>query len=329
MKGIVIGRNGELDWSNVEKPVPKKGEVLIKVAATAVNRADLLQRAGVYPPPPGASHVPGLECSGVVSAVGEGVTSVTVGQDVCALLSGGGYAQYACCPATQVLPLPAGLSFAEAAALPEVFITAYLNVFIEGGLSPGETALIHAGASGVGTAAIQLCRLFNNRVFVTVGGKEKVKYCTEVMGATGAVDRHDGDWVESLRKLTSEPINVILDPVGGQYTANGIELLAVKGRLVLIGLMSGHMTPPISILSLLRKRCRLIGSILRARSVEEKAVIIEQVREKVWPEFKKGGQLEPVIDYIMPMERILDAYELIESNKTKGKVVLTISHEDE
>ncbi|MEM8768511.1 MAG: NAD(P)H-quinone oxidoreductase, partial [Pseudomonadota bacterium] len=237
MKAIQVD-GAKLLWAEVESPALGVGEVRIRAHASAINRADLVQRSGGYPPPPGASPILGLECAGEVLEVGEGVDRVKVGDPVCALLAGGGYAEEVVAPAGQVLPVPEGLDFTQAAALPEVFATAYLNLFMEAGLQNGERVLLHAGASGVGTAAIQLCKVRNVESFVTAGQGEKIDRCL-ALGASGGWNRHDGSFVDAVKAWAPEGVVVILDPVGGAYLSDNFAVLAVDGRLVIIGLMGG------------------------------------------------------------------------------------------
>ena len=321
MKAIEI-QGDRLVWSDTPSPSLGDGEVRIEVKASAVNRADLAQRAGVYPAPPGASPILGLECSGVVSEIAPGVSGFEIGDEVCALLSGGGYAEEVVVPAPQVVPIPAGLSFVEAAALPEVFATAYLNLYTEAALAPGERVLLHAGASGVGTAAIQLCRAFGNPVFVTAGADDKIERCV-TLGASRGCNRHSGSFVDHVESWTDgNGFDVILDPVGASYLNDNIRSLAIDGRLVLIGLMGGA-NAEISLGLLMMKRLRVIGSTLRARPVAAKAVIMSALRERVWP-LIESGEIGPIIDEVIPIAETERAHELIESNETFGKVVLKV-----
>lgn len=321
MKAIAI--DGErLLWQDHEDPTPGAGEVLIDVRATAINRADLVQRSGGYPPPPGASPILGLECAGEVRAIGDGVTSFKIGDAVCALLSGGGYAEQVAVPAGQVLPLPKGLSFEQAAALPEVFATAYLNLFMEARLERGERALLHAGASGVGTAGIQLCKAFHNPCFVTAGGQDKIDRCVE-LGASGGADRHSQAFAEQVPAWTDgNGFDVILDPVGAGYLADNLGALATDGRLVIIGLMGGAVSE-VNLGLMMMKRLRVIGSTLRARPIPAKAAVMDALRARVWPKIE-AGQIRPIIDATFPISEIEVAYELVASNATFGKVVMEI-----
>ena len=321
MKAIEI-QGDRLVWSDTPSPSLGDGEVRIEVKASAVNRADLAQRAGVYPAPPGASPILGLECSGVVSEIAPGVSGFEIGDEVCALLAGGGYAEEVVVPAPQVVPVPAGLSFVEAAALPEVFATAYLNLYTEAASVPGERVLLHAGASGVGTAAIQLCRAFGNPVFVTAGADDKIERCV-TLGASRGCNRHSGSFVDHVESWTDgNGFDVILDPVGASYLNDNIRSLAIDGRLVLIGLMGGA-NAEISLGLLMMKRLRVIGSTLRARPVAAKAVIMSALRERVWP-LIESGEIGPIIDEVIPIAETERAHELIESNETFGKVVLKV-----
>ena len=301
---------------------PGPGEVRIAIRATAVNRADLAQRRGGYPPPPGASDILGLECAGVVDAIGEGVSRVAAGDEVCALLAGGGYAEQVLAPAGQALKMPAGLSFTEAAALPEVFATAYLNLFMEAGLAFGETALLHAGASGVGTAGIQLCKAFGNPCFVTAGSQEKVSRCQE-LGASGGCDRHAERFVDKTPEWTDgRGFDAILDPVGGNYLMDNLRSLGNDGRLVIIGLLGGANLQGDGALGLMMmKRLRIIGSTLRARSIARKALVMDALKERVWPEIAAGA-IRPIIEAVLPITQADEAHRLIASNETFGKVVL-------
>lgn len=321
MKAIEI-QGDRLVWCDTPAPSLGNGEVRIEVRASAVNRADLAQRAGAYPPPPGASQILGLECSGVVSEVAAGVSGLEVGDEVCALLAGGGCAEQVAVPAAQVVPVPSGLSFVEAAALPEVFATAYLNLCIEAAMAPGERVLLHAGASGVGTAAIQLCRAFGNPVFVTAGADDKIARCV-ALGASGGSNRHSGSFVDHVEDWTDgNGFDIILDPVGASYLSDNLGSLAVDGRLVLIGLMGGAGAE-VSLGLLMMKRLRVIGSTLRARPVAAKAAVMSALRERVWP-LIESGEIAPVIDEVVPISETGRAHELIESNETFGKVVLSI-----
>lgn len=323
MKAVLV--EGEaLVWGDADIGAPGPGEVLIANRASAVNRADLAQRAGGYPPPPGASEVLGLECAGVVESVGEGVTRVAPGDRVCALLAGGGYAERVVAPAGQVLKIPGELSFTEAAALPEVFATAYLNLFVEGTLQFGESALLHAGASGVGTAGIQLCREFGSPCFVTAGSDDKIARCVE-LGATGGSNRHTERFADKVAEWTDgEGLDVILDPVGAAYLEDNLRALKVDGRLVIIGLLGGaDLAVERGLGLMMMKRLRIVGSTLRARSIARKAAVMDALKERVWPAIA-DGRIQPVIEAVVAMSEADSAHRLIAGNETFGKVVLEV-----
>ena len=322
MKAIRID-DDTLVWREAEAPAMGPGEVRIAVQATAINRADLVQRSGNYPPPPGASDILGLECAGEIVEVGEGVTRVEPGDLVCALLAGGGYAEQVVVPAGQVLRVPAGFDAVRAAAIPEVFATAYLNLYMEAALARGERVLLHAGASGVGTAGVQLCRALGNPCLVTAGGQDKIERCV-ALGADGGADRHAGGFEDTVKAWTGGAgVDVILDPVGASYLEQNVRCLATGGRLVLIGLMGGAVGE-INLGMLLVKRLRLIGSTLRARPVSEKAAVMDALQRRVWPLFE-SGDIEPVIERVMPITEADAAHALVASNETVGKVVLTVA----
>lgn len=319
MKAIQIN-DGKLELGEADEPEVGVGAVKIAVHASAVNRADLAQAAGAYPPPPGASDILGLECSGEVLEVGEGVTRVAPGDEVCALLAGGGYAERVTAPAGQVLKTPAGLSLLEAAALPEVFATAYLNLYQEAKLAKGELVLLHAGASGVGTAAIQLCRESRNPVFVTLGGDDKLQRCL-ALGAAGGANRHQERFADLVREWTDgQGFDVILDPVGGAYLADNLASLRMDGRLVLIGLLGGAKAG-IPLAAVLMKRLRLLGSTLRTRSIPAKSAVMDGLKADVWPKLASGA-VKPVIETVLPMPEAQRAHDLVASNQTFGKVLL-------
>lgn len=321
MKAIQI-QDDTLTWASTPDPHPGPGEVRIAVQATAVNRADLVQRAGGYPPPPGASDILGLECAGEVMDVGEGVSRVQSGDAVCALLAGGGYAEQVVVPAGQVLKVPRGFDAVKAAAIPEVFATAYLNLYVEAALAKQERVLLHAGASGVGTAAIQLCRAFHNPCLVTAGSQEKIERCV-ALGADGGANRHEGDFEDTVKAWTDGVgVDVILDPVGAAYLAQNLQCLNLGGRLVLIGLMGGAQSE-INLGLMMIKRLRVIGSTLRARPVNEKAAVMDALKERVWPLFE-SGEIEPIIEAIIPIREAGRAHELVAGNETVGKVILQV-----
>lgn len=319
MFGIQVRRE-QLVWTEIPTPAPRRGEVRIRVRATAVNRADLLQVQGRYPPPPGAPDVLGLECAGEIDAVGPGVERWQVGDAVCALLAGGGYAQQVVCPAEQVLPLPPGLDFVQAAALPEVFATAWLDLCMEGALQPGERVLLHAGASGVGTAAVQICRLVGAPCWVTVGSSHKLDRC-RALGAEGGHVRHDGPFADA--SWAAQGIDVVLDPVGGPYLADNLRVLRRGGRLVLIAFMGGRHAE-IDLARVLAKGLRIVGSTLRSRTPAEKGRILAELERNVWPALA-DGRITPVIDRVLPVEQAADAHALLAANQTVGKVVLSVS----
>lgn len=320
MKAIQVDGD-KLVWSETPGLTPGVGEVHIRVHATAVNRADLVQRGGGYPPPPGASPILGLECAGEVLAVGEGVSRFVPGERVCALLAGGGYAEEVVVPAGQVLPIPAGLDFNEAAALPEVFATAFLNLFMEADLKLGEKALLHAGASGVGTAAIQLCNLKNVECFVTAGSQDKIDRCL-ALGAAAGWNRHDGPFVDEVKGWAADGVNVILDPVGAGYLTDNLSVLSIDGRLVVIGLMGGAQAE-VNLGLMMVKRLRVIGSTLRARSPAAKSQVMDRLQAEVWP-FIESGRIRPILETVIPIEEADRAHTLVAADQTFGKVVLSV-----
>jgi putative PIG3 family NAD(P)H quinone oxidoreductase len=310
------GVDGQVEWVEEPGPTCDVGQVRIRVAAAGLNRADLLQKAGLYPPPPGASQVLGLECSGVISEVGPG-SSWQVGDRVCALLAGGGMAEEVVVDGRHVLPVPEGLSLAEAAALPEVYATVWLNLFQLAALKPGEKVLLHAGASGIGSAAIQLCKAFGNPCWVSVGSAERLAYC-EALGAQGGVVRTDD--LDSLSDLG--PFDVILDPVGGNYAALNLKLMALDGRWVLIGLMGGREAK-LDLAQVLAKRVQLLGSTLRSRDDQFKADLFSDLRQHVWPLFAEG-RLSPQLAKTFPIKDAEAAFAELATNKVAGKLVLVI-----
>lgn len=297
--------------------------VLIKINATAVNRADLLQRRGLYPPPPGESEIIGLEAAGVIVEKGSGVRHWQIGERVCCLLGGGGYAEYVAVHQELLLPLPEHLTFEQAAAIPEVFYTAFVNLFLEGALQAGESLLIHAGASGVGTAAIQLAQHAGAKVFVTAGTDEKIQRCV-ALGAELGINYKAEDFAERLLSATGATgVDVILDCVGGEYLRRNLLLLKPRGRLVLIGLLGGAKSE-IDLTPVLRKRLRLLGSVLRSRSLAEKIAITRDFKARVWPLFKHQ-QIHPIIDTVFPWTEVEQAHAHIAANQNFGKVVLRVS----
>ena len=303
-------------------PQPGHGEVLVKVAAAGVNRPDVLQRAGGYPPPPGASDIPGLEIAGEVVQVGPGVDQWAVGDAVCALVSGGGYAEYCTAPAAQCLPIPGNLSVEEAAALPETFFTVWTNVFQRGRLIGGETFLVHGGSSGIGTTAIQLASQMGARVFATAGNAEKCAAC-ERLGAERAINYRDEDFVEVVRELTDgRGVDLILDMVGGDYIPRNIKALSVEGRLVQIAFLQSP-TVTLDFTSVMLKRLTITGSTLRPRTVEQKAEIAAELRDKVWP-LIEAGQVKPVMDSSFQLSNAAAAHARMESSTHIGKIMLKI-----
>jgi len=303
-------------------PLPSTGEVLIEVAAAGVNRPDIHQREGNYAPPPGASDIPGLEVAGKIVAVGLVVHNFKVGQEVCALVAGGGYAAYCAAPEPQVLPVPKGLSLIEAAALPETFFTVWTNLFERGGLKPGETMLVHGGSSGIGTTAIQLAKAFGARIFTTAGSREKCQAC-EKLGADVAIEYKREDFAEVIKARTGgRGVDVILDMVGGDYFQRNINSLAMDGRLVSIAYLRGARVE-VNFLPVMRNRLTITGSTLRPRTVQEKGAIAAALRAKVWPLIEKGA-VKPLIECTFPLAEAAAAHRLLESSSHVGKVVLTV-----
>lgn len=297
------------------------GEVALEVAATAVNRADTLQRQGYYPPPPGVSDTIGLECSGTVVEVGDGVTRWSVGDQVCALLAGGGYASRVAVPQGQVMPVPDGVDLVHAAALPEASATVWSNVFIEAALAPGESLLVHGGAGGLGSLAVQLASSLGHPVFATAGSDQKTDTCRR-LGAQAAFNYRTTDFVEEVRAATGgRGVDVILDNMGGSYLDRNIKALATGGRLAIIGVQGGTRGD-LNIGRLLTKRARVIATSLRPRPIEEKSAICDAVVANVWP-LVAEGRVEPVIDCVMPLEEVAEAHRRLEASAHTGKIVLT------
>ena len=322
MKAITITNDADraLGWQAVPDPTCGPGEVLVDIHATAVNRADLLQRTGNYPPPPGASPYMGLEMAGVVAATGESVTEWRPGDRVLGLLSGGGYAERVAVPAPHLLPLPSDRDFTWGAAICEVFLTAFVNLFREAGLCAGETALIHGGGSGVGTAAVQLCRQAGAKAIVTAGTDAKVACCL-ALGAEFGVNYKERDFAEAILAHT-DGVDVILDIAGASYLARNVRLLKPRGRLVVIAVLTGAEAQ-IDLLELQRKRLRLIGSVLRSRSDAEKTAIVAAFKERFWP-LLIDGRMRPVIEDVLPIERVAEAQDILRQNRNIGKVVLQV-----
>ncbi len=304
-------------------PLPGAGEVLIEVAAAGVNRPDVLQRQGGYPPPPGASDIPGLEIAGKVVSVGLGVHHTKMGDSVCALVTGGGYATHCVAPEPQCLPVPKGFSMVEAAALPETFFTVWTNLFERGGLKAGESVLIHGGTSGIGTTAIQLAKAFGARqIFATAGSRDKCHAC-EKLGATRGIDYKHEDFVKIVREATGNlGVDVILDMVGGDYIQKNISALAVEGRIVYIAFLRGSEAS-VNFMPLMLKRGTITGSTLRARSVEQKGAIAAPLKRQVWPLLDQG-KIKPQIYRTFPLAQAAEAHRLMESSEHIGKIVLTV-----
>ncbi|MEQ1528609.1 MAG: NAD(P)H-quinone oxidoreductase [Methylococcales bacterium] len=307
-----------------EHPVPKPSahQVLIKVAAAGVNRPDIMQRQGLYPPPPGASALPGLEIAGTVVALGADNNSLKLGDQVCALVTGGGYAEY--CPASTALclPLPEGYSFIQAAAIPETFFTVWSNVFDRAKLSAGETLLVHGGSGGIGSTAIQLAKAFNANIIVTAGSTEKCRFCLE-LGAAAAINYHEQDFVAEIKQITQQKgVDVILDMIGGDYFAGNIKCLADEGRLVQIAIQNGNKAE-VNLWSIMAKRLTITGSTLRARDDAFKAAIAAQLLEKVWP-LLAAGTIKPIIHSTFNLIDAGQAHALMESSRHNGKIILTV-----
>lgn len=325
MTVIEIANSGDPDvLSPVKRPVPQPGdeEVLVKVSAAGVNRPDVMQRKGLYPPPPGASDIPGLEIAGTIVRLGRTVKNLSVGDEVCVLVSGGGYAEYCPAPAPLCMPIPRGLSPVQAAALPEAFFTVWTNVFERGGLSQGERFLVHGGSSGIGTTAIQLATAFGATVFTTAGSDEKCEFCRG-LGARVAINYSEQDFVEVVQSETeNQGVHLILDIIGGDYLNRNLSCLAPNGRLVQIALQKGPKTV-INLLPIMLKRLTLTGSTLRPRSIAEKARLAESLLKKVWP-LLEAGSVRPVIHTTFPLSEAAKAHELMESSAHIGKIVLTV-----
>jgi putative PIG3 family NAD(P)H quinone oxidoreductase len=326
MTAIEIGQPGPpevLSLVDRPTPAPRAGEVLVDVAAAGVNRPDVMQRLGKYPPPPGASDIPGLEIAGTIAALGPGVSEWHVGDEVCALVSGGGYADHCIAPAPQCLPVPRGLSPAEAAALPETFFTVWTNVFDRGRLKAGESLLVHGGSSGIGTTAIQLARARGARVFATAGTAAKCAAC-ERLGAERCVNYREADFVAAVRDATGGAgVDVVLDMVGGDYFPRNVDALAVEGRLVQIATLAGAKSE-IVLPKIMQRRLTITGSTLRARPIADKAAIAAALAEHVWP-LIEAGQVKPVIFRTFPLAEAAAAHRLMESGEHIGKIVLICS----
>lgn len=325
MKAIVINSDRSapaLEWRDVPDPVHAADEVLVDVHYSALNRADLMQAAGNYPVPPGASEILGLEMAGVIAEVGAAVRGWHVGDRVAALLTGGGYAERVNVPQRMLMAMPDDWDFAHAAAIPEVFLTAYVNLFMEAGLRAGETVLIHGGASGVGTAGIQMAREAGCRVIVTAGTEEKVARCRE-LGADLAIPYRTADFVQEVQAFTrNEGVDVIMDMVGADYLARNLSLLRIRGRLVIISLLSGARTE-INLGTLMRTRLRLMGSVLRPRSVDEKVEIMRRFQDQFQARLL-DGRIQPIIDSVYPVAQAGAAHARMRANRNIGKIMLRV-----
>jgi putative PIG3 family NAD(P)H quinone oxidoreductase len=319
MHAIVIENPGEPDvlrWNNVPEPQVGPGEVLLDIVAAGINRADISQRKGSYPPPPGAPEYPGLEASGRIAALGEGVTGWRVGDEVCALLAGGGYAERVAVPAGQLLPVPKGMSLVEAAGLPEVVCTVWSNVFMLAGLRAGESFLVHGGSSGIGTMAIQLAKAHGARVLCTAGSEEKLQRCRE-LGADIAINYRTEDFVK-----VATPVDVILDNMGAEYLARNVETLGTDGRLMIIGFQGGAVAE-LNLGKLMSRRASIRSTGLRSRPPGEKAEIVASVRENVWP-LLESGTVRSIVDRTVPMHDAATAHRILEESTHVGKIVLTV-----
>ena len=330
MKAIEITKPGDADVlmaTSRPVPTPKNSEVLIKVRAAGVNRPDVMQRAGLYPPPKGASDIPGLEVSGTIVAAGNAVTGLQVNQSICALVAGGGYAEYVTAPATQCLPIPNGLSLVEAASLPETYFTVWSNVFDRARLTEGETILVHGGSSGIGTTAIQLCSALGFDVLTTAGTEEKCQICEE-LGAKKSINYRTEEFSTSVKSITNQKgVDVILDMVAGDYLQRNLECLADDGRLVIIAFLGGVKTT-INMTDILRRRLTVTGSTLRPRSEEFKQKIAVNLLKYVWPLFE-NKKIKPLIYRSFALEDAAQAHRLMESSVHIGKIVLEVNSEDD
>jgi NADPH:quinone reductase len=324
MRQVIFDGAGGPDVIRIaEAPVPEPGpgKVLVEVVAAGINRPDLMQRAGNYPPPPGESQVPGMEISGHVVQLGENVSGLRQGDPVCALLGSGGYAEYALADAALCLPVPRGLSPVEAAGIPETFFTVFDNVLTRGRLKPGEWILIHGGSSGIGTTAIQLAKVFGAIVIVTAGSDDKCGVC-RALGADYAINYKRQDFVEEVKKITQKRgVDLILDMVGGSYIQKNLSILALEGRLVQIAFLQSSIVENFNFMPLMLKRLTLLGSTMRSRSLVEKAEVAAALREKIWPLLDQG-RVKPVIHATFPLEAARQAHELMESSSHVGKIVL-------
>lgn len=327
MKAIIItqpGAPGVLQTAERPSPAYGRDEVLVKVAAAGVNRPDIFQRKGNYPPPLGApADIPGLEIAGTIDQIGDNVKRWKIGDKVCALVSGGGYAEYCNVPEGQCLPIPDALNFMEAASLPETFFTVWSNVFDRGKLQPGESLLVHGGSSGIGVAAIQMAKALGSKVYVTAGSDEKCQIC-QSLGADAAINYRTRDFVSEIENITHKKgVDVILDMVGGSYTPRNLQALAEDGRLVLINTMEGRDVQ-IDLSIVMRKRICITGSMLRPRNVEFKAAVAASLEKNIWP-LLTSGKIKPVVNAVFPAHQAADAHALMESGDHTGKIVLTFN----
>ena len=327
MRFIAHGTGGAPEVMHLARgplPIPRPDEVLIRVQAVGVNRPDVAQRQGSYPPPAGASPILGLECAGEVVEAGPDAGPWQVGDRVCALTNGGAYAEYCSAPATQCLPWPRGFDAVRAAALPETFFTVWANLFGHGRLAPGETALVHGGSSGIGTTAIMLATALGSKVIATAGSAEKCAECVR-LGATAAINYREQDFVEEVKRLTDgQLVNVVLDMVGGSYFQKNLRCLATDGRLVLIAMLGGETAEKIDLRPIMMKRLIVTGSTMRPRTTAQKGVIADALRAKVWP-LLEAGSIAPVIHAVMPLEDVVQAHALMESSAHVGKIMLTVA----
>ncbi len=306
--------------TKANKPVPRDNEILIEIKAAGLNRADIAQKKGLYPPPPGASEVLGLECSGVVESVGKEVKSKKPGDEVVALLGGGGYAEYVTCHEFHAINKPKNLNWIEAASIPEVYATCWLNLFLEASMQKGDKVVFHAGASGIGTAGIQLANVFDCESFVTAGTEEKIKFCLNLGASDGEI--RSNDIFSKIKEWAPGGVNIILDPVGGEYFERNLDVLSTEGKLIVIGLMGGAKAN-LNLGLLMVKRQKIIGSTIRARSNETKNIVMQELSEKVIPLFE-SGMLKPVIHETFYFSECNEAQEMMEANENIGKIILAL-----
>ena len=317
MKAILV-KNKKLGIEDTEIPPVKDDEVLIKVKAAGLNRADIAQKNGLYPPPPGASEILGLECSGIIEDIGKNVTSRKIGDEVIALLAGGGYAEYVTCPEYHAIPKPTKLNWIEGSSIPEVYATCWLNLFMEASMKKGDKIVFHAGASGIGTAGIQITKAFGCESFVSAGSQEKIDFCLNLGASAGEV--RSNDIFQGIKDWSPEGVDIILDPVGAEYLERNLSVLSLEGRLVIIGLMGGAQTN-INLGHLMIKRQKVIGSTIRARNLETKNKVMEELSNKVLPLFE-SGQLRPIVYKALPFADCEKAHAIMEANENIGKIIL-------